>query len=96
MLMYYLGPRLSADLRDRLLAIRREIETRRMNAEADYAVGNLVGSEFVTIFNQITLDFQAQTADALTDGQYQTLFRLNKEERVLLADPEISRDRFGA
>jgi hypothetical protein len=96
MLAYYLGPRLDADLRGHLLAIRREVETRRMNAEADYAVGRSSGSEFVGMFDQITLDFQSQMADVMTDGQYQTLFRLKKEERVLLSDPEITKDAFRA
>jgi len=43
-----------------------------------------LANEFVEMFNEITLDFQAQMADVMTDGQYETLFRLNKEERVLL------------
>ncbi len=95
MLDHYLGPRLGANLRDRLLAIRRGIETRRMKLEVDYAAGTVAGYEFATLFNQITLAFQDQMADAMTNGQYQTLFRLNKDERVILADPEISKAVFG-
>jgi hypothetical protein len=96
MVDYYLGPRIDAGLRDRLLSIRRDIENRMLDAQAALAMREVSGSVYVDAIDEITIDFQSRTAEVMTDGQYETLFRLTKNEQVVVADRAITQLVFGA
>jgi len=52
-------------------------------------------SEFVQRFNHITVQFQQDMANTLSDKRYQQLLRLKRDETLLLADPDILRREFG-
>jgi hypothetical protein len=95
MLDFYLGPMLNVGLRNQLMEVRRRTEHRRVETEGRLASRRLKGPEFVTEINQLTIEFQEQMAERMTSAQYQTLFRLRKDDRVVLADPDITKNEFG-
>jgi hypothetical protein len=53
-------------------------------------------AEFIKAFNEMTLRFQDQAAEALNDAQYERLLGLERDERVVLADPDIVASLYGA
>jgi hypothetical protein len=61
----------------------------RHQAQAEYAVGQMSARDYAERFNELTLAFQDQSADAITDLEYETLYELPKSEQVILADPSI-------
>ncbi|WP_409029395.1 hypothetical protein [Gracilimonas sediminicola] len=52
-------------------------------------------TEFVKKFNDITREFQDDVANSLNEQQFQNLFELKRDERVVLADPDIISSVFG-
>lgn len=50
---------------------------------------------FIKAFNQMTLDFQDDVATALKKGQYAKLMSMDRDERIVLADPQILRGLYG-
>ena len=96
MLDFHLGPMLDLDLKNRLMEVRLRTERRRVETEGRFLTGGLRGPAFVDEFNQLTIEFQEQMAQRMTSAQYQTLFRLRKDDRVVLADPDITKDVFAA
>jgi hypothetical protein len=89
MLDFHVGSLLEGQQTERVLGVRREFEDQRIALEERFAQGAIPESEFVTEFDRLTLEFQAAMANAMTDAQYETLFQLRKDERIVLTDPEI-------
>lgn len=56
---------------------------------------NMKPAEFIKAFNQLTLDFQDDIANAVDKDQYSSLLMLDRDERVLLADPQIIESIYG-
>lgn len=56
---------------------------------------HMEAAEFIKAFNQLTLDFQDDIANAVSKDQYSTLLKLDRDDRVLLADPQIIESLYG-
>lgn len=56
----------------------------------------MLPAEFVKAFNKMTLDFQDSVANAINKAQYKKLLDLERDERVVLADPDIVTELYGA
>lgn len=92
---YNLGSGLDKMMSDRLRTIRLSTERSRMKIEALFSDKNMEPSEFVQALNNETLIFQDKIADALGTLQYRALFDLDRDERIVLADPSIVEDVYG-
>jgi hypothetical protein len=86
---FHLGPLARDGTRERLLDIHHRHMLQRMEVQAEYVLGRMSPAEYAARFNELTLAFQDQSADAITDLEYETLFELPKTEQVVLADPSI-------
>jgi len=92
---FHLGNMLDRPLSRKLTQLRRKIEKARVKAEAAYASDEMPAQEFVDDSNKTTIAFQDEMANVMKPEQYQTLFDLNPDERVELADPKIIKKVFG-
>ena len=84
---------LGSDLGDRrqvLLEIRRATEQRQQDVEERVASEGLPQPELIDEINDLTLEFQANLAQATTDEEYERLLQLPKTERIVLADPDVT------
>lgn len=52
-------------------------------------------AEFIKEFNKMTLKFQDDIATAINQKQYKKLLGMDRDERVVLADPDIIRSLYG-
>ena len=52
-------------------------------------------AEFIRSFNEMTLKFQDDIAAAISEDQYRRLLDLGRDEKVVLADPEIIDEVYG-
>lgn len=86
---FQLGPLAREGTPARLLDIFRKHLAQRMQAEREYAVGQMSAAQYAARFNELTLEFQAQVAEATTDLEYEALFEMPKADTVILADPSI-------
>lgn len=86
---FHLGPMLDRALAKRLKQVRSNAEKARLKIERPFAEGEAGADAFVAAFDRITLDFQDEMANAMTAEQYLTLFDLQPDERVVLADQNI-------
>jgi hypothetical protein len=89
MAKFHLGSRLNSTLSKRLKAVRSATEKARIPAETAFANHTMSPREFVDAVNRVTLQFQDEMANALTAAQYKTLFDMDRDERVILADRAI-------
>lgn len=55
----------------------------------------MLPAEFIKAFNKMTLTFQDSIASAISKVQYRKLLDLDREERVVLADPHIIEELYG-
>jgi hypothetical protein len=53
-------------------------------------------AEFIKLFNKMTLKFQDDVATSLEKTQYRKLMALDRDEQVILADPDIIKTLYGA
>ncbi len=91
---FHLGAMLDKKLKSKLKSIRQDTEKARLKLEKPLAAAtkNVKKKDFTDFakeFDKITLEFQDKMADVLTQEQYMTLFDLEPDERIILADPEI-------
>lgn len=93
---FHLGPMLDKALAKRLKEVRRNTERTRAKVERPFAFGEAEPLEFVRAFDEITLAFQDEMANSMTPEQYQTLFDLKPDERIVLADQTIIEKLFAA
>ena len=85
---FHLGPAFEG-LSDDLKQVRTKTEELRRAPEVAYQNREMNASEFARHFNDITHSFQEEMADTLHPADYKTLFALEPDERVILADPRI-------
>lgn len=86
---YHFGEGFDTDLANKMVSIRKNVETRRADFEQQYAKDGMSLGDFVEAFNRETIRFQNEMADTLSSSQYQQFFSLNRDEAIVLADPDI-------
>jgi hypothetical protein len=89
MVDFYLGPGLG-DRRQELIEVRRDTEQRQQSVEEQVTPDGPLRPDLIQEVNDLTLDFQASLAQVTTDDEYKRLLQLPKEERIVLADPEVT------
>ncbi len=95
MAKFNLGSMLDRRLRNKLKEVRSRTEKVRVKAEADFNDKEMSAQEFVDSFNKATIEFQDEMAGIMKPEQYETLFDLKPDERVILAEQEIVTKVFG-
>ena len=99
---FELGPKLGKKLRSKLQKIRKKTEISIEKAQAEIAVKKNLKSKkamssikaYAKRFNKITLGFQDEMANLLDTEEYEALFSLKPEERIILADPDILKSEY--
>jgi hypothetical protein len=89
MVDFYVGSRLG-DRRQELIEIRRATEQRQQKVEEQVPSDGPLHPELIQEVNDLTLDFQTNLAQVTTDDEYERLLQLPKEERIVLADPDVT------
>ncbi len=84
-----------SDQRDKLIEVRRGTEHRQQEVEERAAPDGTLGRDLIQEVNNLTLDFQANLAQVTTDEEYELLLQLRKEERIVLADPDVTGNSYG-
>jgi len=92
---FHLGPMLDRALSSKLKQVHAKIEKVRAKPEAAFARDDAPAAEFVNAFNKATILFQDEMATVMKPEQYETLFDLKPDERVVLADRKIVKKLFG-
>jgi hypothetical protein len=90
-----LGSGVCWDLRQELIEVRRATEQRQQIVEEQVTPDEPLRPELIHEINELTLDFQANLAQVTTDDEYERLLQLPKEERIVLADPEVTGQSYG-
>ena len=86
---FNLGPMLDRGLARRLKQVRRKTERDRRKPEIAYESKEMNIEEFAGHFNELTLLFQTEMANSMNRDTYATLFDLDPDQQVILADPQI-------
>jgi hypothetical protein len=94
MVDFYLGSGLG-DRRQELIEVRRDTEQRQQKVEEQVTPDGPLRPDLIQEVNDLTLDFQANLAQVTTDDEYERLLQLPKEERIVLADPEVTGHSYG-
>lgn len=94
MVDFSLGPSLG-DRRQELIEVRRATEQRQQIVEEQVTPDEPLRPDLIQEINELTLDFQANLAQVTTDDEYERLLQLPKEERIVLADPEVTGQSYG-
>ncbi len=90
--------RLGEDLGKATMGLRLAIEGVELE---HYRMTNILANkevspaEFIKSFNRMTLKFQDDVATAVNKTQYKKLLSLDRDERVVLADPDIIKTLYG-
>ncbi len=95
---FHLGPMFDRALSRKLKQVRRDTEKVRARDEtafADFAEDKSAAQEFVDTFNRTTLTFQDEMANVMKPEQYEALFDLKPDDRVVLADRNIVKKVYG-
>ncbi|MDH0301855.1 MULTISPECIES: hypothetical protein [unclassified Pseudomonas] len=87
---------LSASSRQGLTDAKFNVETTLFTLDHERRLQNVDPTQMVERVNQMTLTFQDEAANALTARQYEQLFGVPVDERLILADPDIVSLAFGA
>lgn len=90
--------RLGEELGTRAKGLRiakESIEVEHHRLASGMANKALSPAEFVKRFNKMTHKFQDNIANAITKAQYKKLFDLDRDQRVVLADPDIIKSLYG-
>ena len=77
----------------RVIKARERFEEGRMGAELEVSGFNQL-LEFANQFNTLTHSFQDDLANALDSMEYGALLGLSRDERIVLADPDILKDAY--
>lgn len=85
---YRLGTRVSRDLLSGLLSTRRSMERVRMHLETQLHHRELTTQAFASAFDDETINFQDSMANRMSEVAYQKLFGVNRDDRLVLTDPE--------
>ncbi len=92
---FHLGPMLDRGLSSKLKQVCRKIENERAKAETAFEHDRKAAGEFVDRFNKTTILFQDEMASVMKPDQYETLYDLKPDERVILADRRIVKKVYG-
>lgn len=83
-------------------SVAKNLRMAKEHAELDHrhmvealAHDRMLPAEFVKAFNKMTIKFQDDVAAALNKKQYLKLLELDRDEKVVLADPEIIKSLYG-
>jgi hypothetical protein len=79
----------------KLRFVKESLELRHHQLIEVFRNKELSPTEFVVLFNALTLQFQDEIASSINKSQYKKLFALASDERVLLADPVAVKFAFG-
>jgi hypothetical protein len=86
---FNLGRRLDRPLTRTLTQVRRKAESRQTAIEKAFATGELPPAALAEAIDGEARAFQDDMAGALDAEAYAQLFDLQRDERIVLADPEI-------
>ncbi len=100
---FELGPMMGKKLRSRLRKVQKRTEISIEKAQAQIAVKKSLRSKkdmssikaYAKRFNKITTAYQDEMADLLSAEEYETLFSLKPDERIVLADPDVLKSEYG-
>jgi hypothetical protein len=99
---FELGPMIDKKLRSGLRKVRKRTEISIEKAQADILSKKSIASKknmsnikaYVKRFNKITEAFQDEMANLLSADEYEILFSLKPDERIILADPDILKSEY--
>lgn len=77
----------------RVIRARAKFENERLSAELEIS-GFDQRLEFASMFNSLTNQLQEDLAEVLDNREYAALLGLSRDERIVLADPDILDDRY--
>jgi len=96
---FELGPMMKKKLNSNLREVRKQTEVSIEKVQAEMirtkGVAKKKEKEYVKRFNKITINFQDEMANLLSTEEYEALFALNRDERIVLADPDILKSEYG-
>ena len=96
---FELGPMMKKKLNSNLREVRKRTEVSIEKAQAEIkstkGVASIKEKEYVKRFNKITKKFQDEMANLLSAEEYEALFALKPDERIILADPDILKSEYG-
>ncbi len=72
-----------------VLEIRETTEKRRIDLERAYKAKELKPSEFADMAEEQVAQFQTDMANTLREEDYQQLFGVARDERIMLFDPDV-------
>ena len=73
---------------------RTRVEKTRFAIEQEFSKGGVSVDEFTTAMNDQFVDFQRDSANTLSETDYQNLFGVSRDEEVWLGDPSIAAEAF--
>lgn len=91
---FHLGEDLGSEAKALRLA-KEAFELNHRHMVEEFAQKRALPAEFIKTFNQMTLKFQDDVATALNKVQYKKLLNLDRDEKVVLADPDIIAALYG-
>ncbi|WP_460415294.1 hypothetical protein [Pseudomonas sp. microsymbiont 2] len=96
-LLDHLPPlKLSETSRQGLIDAKFHVETMLFSLDHEQRLQNVEPAQLVEQINRMTLTFQDEAANALTPRQYEQVYGVSVDERLILADPDIVSQAFGA
>lgn len=84
-----LGLEVTGNLENQLINVRTQVERKRMEIDEALYREEFNFMEYAEAFDQLTITFQRQTAEVLSTDQYVSLFGLEPDNPITLADPDI-------
>jgi hypothetical protein len=95
MAAFHLGDILDEALSKSLTDVRSKTEMTRASSETAYAKKEMSVQEYADEFDTMTIRFQDEMAGIMKPDQYEAIFDLKPDERVVLTDREILKELFG-
>ncbi|TDR39654.1 hypothetical protein DFR29_11542 [Tahibacter aquaticus] len=86
--MYWVGQRF-VGFRDAVFRIQAGFERTRQELQGRRLFGDLPPLGFLESMNVLTVNYQDAMADALPSDVYEDMFQLERDERVILCDPDV-------
>ena len=89
MVDFHLGPMVDKKISKQMLKVRETTEKRIEKAQGGITKVKADMKEYARAFNKITKRFQDDMANLLSKDAYEALFGLQRDRRIMLADPDI-------
>lgn len=74
---------------------KEKVELKHHSLVEDFGRQEMKPAEFIKAFNRMTLDLQDDIANAVSKSQYSALLQMDRDERVVVADPKVIRMLYG-